>query len=97
MFIWAEVISVSERTFQQVIYFCSVRLEKCYPASSPGKVSCCDVDFVTRQNFFPGKLGPYGKKIISVIQNSPVSKQDLVKRSVPRRELACKLVEIFSR
>ena len=32
MFIWAEVISVSERRFQQVIFFRSVRLEKCYPA-----------------------------------------------------------------
>ena len=47
----------------------------------PGKVSCCDVDFVKcKQKVFPlsGKIVfIYGIKMISVTEISPVSKRDL--------------------
>ena len=60
----------------QIILFCSYgemfsRL--------PGKVSCCDIDFVKcKQNVFrdlAGKLCSYETKIISVTEISPVSKR----------------------
>ena len=54
LFTWAEVLSVAEKTFRQVmqiILFCS-----CGEMFSrlPGKVSCYDVDFVKcKQKVFP--------------------------------------------
>jgi hypothetical protein len=42
LFIWAKVIPVNEKTFRLAKYFCSVHMEKRYPAHR-GKISGCDI------------------------------------------------------